>query len=188
MELARVLARRIRMIAGRAVINLANDALKVQSVQISALDTEVLQAQRFQEYGFTSVPLAGAEGIFLAIAGVRGHTIVIASDDGRYRRKNLQPGEVALYTDEGDYIQLARGKKIQVVSGGEVDVTGPNVNVMATSKITCDTPELHCTGKITAADEISSDVDCISAGVSGKGHLTTGVQSGGDLSGPPEAS
>lgn len=178
MNAVRVLARRIRMLAGRAVVNLVTDTLDVQGVQLGALDTEVLDAQRFQEYGFTSVPLPGAEGVFLAIAGVRGHAIVVATDDGRCRRKNLQPGEVALYTDEGDYIQLARGKKIVVNSGAEVDVTAPAVKVTASSKVTVDTPTAEFTG------DLSVDGDATIGGIDFLQHVHPDPQGG--ATGVPE--
>lgn len=172
MDPIRVLARRIRMIAGRCVINLVDDALKVQGVQVSALDTEVLQAQRFQEYGFSSNPLSGAEGVFLATGGVRGNSIVIATDDGRYRKHDLAPGEVALYTDEGDYIQLARGKKILVDSGAEVDVSAPQVTVTASTEVTFDTPSAHFTGDVTV------DGDANIGGIGFLGHVHPDPQGG----------
>lgn len=193
-EAIRPLARRIRLMAGRAVVHLVNDALKVQGMQIGVLADETANVQRFQEYGFTSNPLAGAEAVMLCMAGVRSHGIVIATEDGRYRLKNLAPGEVALYTDEGDTIIFKRGKEIDITSGGkvkvnaqdEVDVAAPNVKITAPTKITADTPELHCTGKITAADIIESEVDVQSNGVSLVNHPTTGVTSGDEVSGPPE--
>lgn len=185
----RTLARRVRMISARAVVNLVNDGLKVQGLQIGVLSNETADVQRFQEYGFTSVPKDGAEAIVLAIGGVRSHGVVIATDDGRYRVKNLAPGEVALYTDEGDTIIFKRGKEIDITSGGkvkvnaadEVDVTAPMVKISASSKAYFDTPELHCTGKITADDDV------VAAGVSLIHHPTTGVTAGDELSGPPEA-
>lgn len=142
----RTLARRIRMIAARGVVNLVNDGLKVQGVQMTLLADETMQGQRFQEYGFTSVPKAGAEAIMLSIAGVRSHGVVIATDDGRYRVKNLKAGEVALYTDEGDTIIFKRGGKIAITSGGEVDVTAPTVNLTATAAVSIVAPIVSING------------------------------------------
>jgi len=58
----------------------------------------------FQHYGFTSRPREGAEIIIIREGN---HIIGIASDDRRYRLA-IEDGEVALYTDEGDYIHLKR--------------------------------------------------------------------------------
>lgn len=71
-----------------------------------------------QHYGFTSRPLPGSEGIVLTKGNV---VYLIASDDRRYRIE-LEDGEVALYTDEGDYIHFRRGRQIHVVSGNKVVV------------------------------------------------------------------
>jgi phage baseplate assembly protein V len=185
MDVLATLARRMRLLASRAVIALVDDALKVQGVQISILADEVAEAQRFQEYGFSSVPLPGAEAIMLSISGVRSHAVVIATDDGRHRKKNMQPGEVSLYTDEGDYILLRRGKIIKVHSGGEVDVDAPNVKITASSKITFDTPELHCTGKISAVGDVTTVGDVVAGTVSLDQHVHPGVTSGTEITGPP---
>ncbi len=179
MDLLGILARRIRLMSARAVVYRVDDSLNVQGVQIGVLADEVAQAQRFQQYGFSSVPLSGAEAIMVSISGVRSHAVVIATDDGRHRKKNMQPGEVALYTDEGDYILFGRGHKIKIVSTGEVDVTAPTVTITASTKITLDTPELHCTGKITATGDV------VAGTVSLDQHVHTGVTSGTELTGPP---
>jgi len=62
--------------------------------------------------------------------------------------RNIQPGEVALYTDEGDYVKLARGKIVEVQSGTELRVTAPLVTINATNKVRMVTPRLEVTGDI----------------------------------------
>lgn len=85
----------------------------------------------FQHYGFTSRPLQGSEGIVL----IQGNNIImIASDDRRYRI-SLEEGEVALYTDEGDYIHLKRNKEIHINSGNKVQVNAPEVIVNAVTSV-----------------------------------------------------
>lgn len=143
------LARRIRLTVSRGIILLVNDAMRLQNVQIALLADETRdQVERFQQYGFTSVPLPGAEAVFLSVGGSRDHGIVIAIDDRRYRLKGLQPGEIAIYDDQGQTIHLQRDRKIQVSGCDEL-------TVVAGTKVTLDTPELHCTGNITAAGDIS---------------------------------
>ncbi len=100
------LVRRLRIMVNRAVINVVNDALKIQGLQLTLLAGEVADVERVQEYGFTSVPLPGAEAVTLAVGGRRAHTVVIATDDRRYRLKELAPGEVALYDDQGQKVVL----------------------------------------------------------------------------------
>ena len=103
------LARRIRLIAARAVVSLIDDATKLQGAQVKLLADEVRdQVERFQQYGYTSVPFPGAEGIYLSLNGSRDHGVVICIDDRRFRLKNLRPGEVALYDDQEQVVHLTR--------------------------------------------------------------------------------
>ena len=163
MQVATSLARRIRMLLSRAVVNLVNDALQVQGLQISVLDGEVGTAQRFQNYGFTSNPLQGAEAVVASIAGARSHRVVLAVEDGRYRLKNLQPGQVAMYTDEGDSIVFARGRIIQVTAGNELDVSAPVVKVSATTSVTLDSPTVTCTQNLQVNGKINANSDITTA-------------------------
>lgn len=134
------LARRVRLTVSRCVITAVNDSLKEQGVQMALLDGEVRDGERYQEYGFTSVPHGQAEGIAVFIGGCRDHGVVIATGDRRYRLKGLQGGEVAIYTDEGDHIKLGRGRVI------EVETT--TLLVKASTKVRMVTPFFEVTGEI----------------------------------------
>jgi len=109
------LKRRVMLMVGRCVLSAVNDSNGMQEVKIDLLADETLdEVERFQNYGFTSNPLSGAEGVTVFVSGDRSHGIVIAMDDRRYRLKGLEDGEVALYTDEGDKIHFKRGNKIDI--------------------------------------------------------------------------
>lgn len=98
---------RARAVVGRFLLRAISDATNVQTVQISGqAGFELDEVERFQQYGFTSVPVAGAEAVGVAVGGSRDHIIVVATDDRRYRPKNLAPGEVALYDKNGLVIAL----------------------------------------------------------------------------------
>jgi len=146
-EIAKLLAplsRRLRLMASRAVLSLISDATGMQIVQVKLLNGEVRDGiERVQNYGFTSVPLPGAEAIFLSLGGDRDHGIVITADDRRYRIKGLQGGEVAIYTDEdkagADHrIHFKRGKEIHLVAGASsivmtptgITITTPNLDIV----------------------------------------------------------
>lgn len=121
------LRRRVQLMIGRAVIAVVDDNTKAQSVQITLLADEVHDgAERFQEYGFTSVPLAGAEAIVAFVGGLRSHGVIIAVEDRRYRLTGLQGGEVALYDDQGQAIILKRDR-IRIESPFKVDCEAPHV-------------------------------------------------------------
>ncbi len=143
------LARRLRLMIGRSTIVLTNDNKNLQELQVTILNDDVDDSiERFQEYGFTSRPKPGAEAIILCVGGSRAHAIAVAVDDRRYRLKSLAEGEVALYTDEGDYIHFKRGRVIEVMAGAKVKITAPEVEVIASTKVTLDTPLAHVTGAL----------------------------------------
>ncbi len=200
--------RRITGLVSRAVVSLVNDSLKLQGVQLQVLADETLDGvERFQEYGFTSVPLAGAEAILLCVGGNRDHPLIVAIDDRRYRKKDLQPGEVAIYTDEGDVIHFKRGRTIEITAGTKVKVTAPDVEVIAATKVTVTSPlvtmsgELQVTGKITGSNglaisggsgaQVTGNITATGGNITADGiglktHVHGGVQTGSGTTGAPQ--
>lgn len=170
-RIMRPLAQRVQLMIGRAVVNLVNDATRLQGLQVSLLADEVRgDVERFQQYGFTSVPHPGAEAVAVSVAGSRDHVLVLAVDDRRYRLTGLADGEVALYTDEGDRIVIRRGGTIEV---------------QAATKVRLVTPLVECTGDVTVAGTLTAAVDVVGGGKSLKGHKHGGVQAGGAQTGVP---
>lgn len=140
------LMRSVRQTVARAVLKVISDDRGLQRLQVQLLADELhSQVPRIQEYGYTSVPLPGAEGIFLAVGGAREHGVIVATDDARYRPKNLEPGEVCIYTDEGDKIYLKRNNIIRIESNNEIQlVASAKVSVEAPSvTVDCDTAEVN---------------------------------------------
>lgn len=128
-QLLRPIRRRLDNVVARAVVRLVTDTTRLQGVQLAVLDGETHEGcERVQQYGFTSVPHVGAEAVVLFVGGFRDHPLVIAVDDRRSRKKDLQPGEAALYTDEGDAVHLRRGRIIAVTAGTKLLVTTPLVD------------------------------------------------------------
>lgn len=141
MKLLSPLSRRLRLMASRAVLSLISDATGMQIVQVKLLNGEVRNGiERYQQYGFTSVPLPGAEGIYLSLGADRDHGVIIVADDRRYRIKGLQSGEVAIYTDED---KAAADHRIVFRRGKEIHITaGASSIVMTPTGITITTPSL----------------------------------------------
>lgn len=137
----------LRNLIGRALLALVDDARKMQEVQVELLDGESRAvAERFQDYGFTSVPEEGAEAIALAVGGSRSHMVVVAVDDRRYRKRDLKPGEVSVYSRFGDYVLLREDGTIEVKASGKVLVDAPEVEM---------TGNLTVAGNITCAGQVS---------------------------------
>ncbi|WP_299538313.1 phage baseplate assembly protein V [uncultured Herbaspirillum sp.] len=140
-ELRRLLSpleRKIRLLASRAVLTVrSSNAL----MQVKALEGEPRdKVELFQQYGFRSAPQAGAEGILIALGGVRDAAVVLCMDDRRVAI-TMQAGEVAMYTDEGDSIHMKRGRI--------VEVTTETFVLNASKKVILNSPEVKSTGTIT---------------------------------------
>ena len=118
----RPLANRIANSIARAVVDLVDDSTDAQQLQLVVLDGEVVaDAERFQNYGFTSVPIEGAEAVVLFPNGDRAHPLVVAVDDKRLRPVNLQKSEVALYSQNGQRVLLK--------ADGSVEITGTEIRL-----------------------------------------------------------
>jgi phage baseplate assembly protein V len=139
--------RKIVLMVARGVIELVDDGEGVQKLQLTVNAGALWDGvQRFQEFGFTSTPLPGAEVTVVSIAGLRSHGIVVAVEDRRYRLAGVPGGGVALYDASGATIVLS--------NDGKITLTAPEVTIAAATKVHMDTPLLEVTGDIKAAGNI----------------------------------
>ena len=119
----------------RCTVALVNAKRKLQTLQIRMLAGELKDdVEHMEPYGYTSCPQPGAEGVALFPGGDRSHGVVIVIADRRFRLQGLKPGEVALYTDEGDKIHFERGHKLTFKTG--------TLNVEASEEVHFKTPSL----------------------------------------------
>lgn len=121
---------------------------KLIGVQMEGLSGESVSGELFQHYGFSSAPQPGAEYLVVAVGGNSKHAVVVASEDGRYRIP-LVDGEVSIYTDEGDYIHLKRGRMIEVVTDDLV--------FKVKNKVRFETPRVEMTGDQKVDGNIKAD-------------------------------
>lgn len=132
---------KVNLMVGRAILSAVNDSAALQTVQAQLLADEVLDdVERVQQYGYTSVPLPGAEGVVVFVGGNRDHGLVIATDDRRYRKAGLAAGEVAIYDDQGQSVHITR-------SGIVVNGAGKPVTITNTPKVRMET-SLEVTGEV----------------------------------------
>lgn len=78
-------------------------------------DVEVLE-----QYGLTSAPPAGSEGVALAVGGDGSHHVVLGLGSRSLRLTGLASGEVALYSEHGQQVLLKASGDVVVVP----DATG----------------------------------------------------------------
>ncbi|WP_448660293.1 phage baseplate assembly protein V [Sphingomonas sp. CJ99] len=135
------LADRLRMMVARAIVTAVNDARGVQEVQVELLADEVIDGvEHLQPYGLTAHPVAGAEGVMVAVGGLRSHGLVIAVGDRRYRLQGLAQGEVAVHDDQGqrvligrDGIRIESGLGVSIETAGELSIDADTIAMSANS-------------------------------------------------------
>lgn len=179
-EAMRPIESRVRLMIGRAIVRLVDDARQLQELQIDLLADESQDAvEHFQPYGFAAHPHAGAEALVGCVGGLRSHAVVIAVADRRYRLLNLQQGEVALFDDLGNVVKLGRDKlslvavnDLELTAGGAITMTAPG-GLQVAANVTVD-------GTIDATGEVTGN------GIALSTHMHSGVTAGGDVSGGPE--
>jgi phage baseplate assembly protein V len=164
----------LKSVMARGTVVLAAAGKMMQTLQVKLTAGELKDGvEHFEPYGFTSNPLAGAEVLTLFLNGDRSHGVVVVAADRRYRIKELESGEVAIYTDEGDKVHFKRGRVI--------DIETETLNIKATTAVNFDTPVINQTGKIVSTG------DQVAGGISQINHVHTNVQAGNGNSGPPAA-
>lgn len=138
------LERRIANSVARGEVYRVNDTPKLQEHQVGLLADELHELERMQQYGFTSVPLAGSECFVSFIGGNRDHGLIISVDDRRNRKTGLDDGDVSVYNAAGAFIRLYN-------DNGKIVIEAPeNIIIKATdvARIEADSIELHATTSI----------------------------------------
>lgn len=148
------LERRVLLLAGRAVVRLVDDSRPVQELQLAMLRGELRHGvERLQEVGFSSRPLPGAWAFAVCLGGNRDHPVVIATDDGRHRPTDLEPGEVALYDPAGQLVHLKADGSVLIRATGTLRVTAPTSAVIEAPSTTC-TGNLFVQGAVLATGDV----------------------------------
>jgi phage baseplate assembly protein V len=127
-HLLRPLATRVANTVARAVVQLADDSTKLQLLQLGVLADETVDgAEHHQPYGFSSVPLAGAEAVVVFPCGDRSHPLVIAASDRRYRPTGGEPGQVTMHHYSGSVVTMRENGDIEVTAVGNTIFHGAAV-------------------------------------------------------------
>lgn len=160
--------------AFRGVLHLVKSADNIQKVQASGLADETLQdVELMQQFGFTSVPPANTQAVILPIGGKTTHGIVIATENGSFRVKNLQGGEVAVYDESGSSIVLKKGRLIEI----DCDV----LKIKAATKVDISSPLVETDQVFTAQGQINGNGGMAVQGGSGASFTGNVEQRGGSF-------
>lgn len=133
----------------------------VQQYKISVFETKDAEdAERFQDYGFTSQPSEG-EGLVIDAGGV----VMVLRIDRLKDRPAIADDDVAVWHKSGSKMHLKDGKVI--------DVDCATFNIKASDGVHFQTPLITTSGGISAAQDVSA------AGVSLTGHTHQEHDNGG---------
>ncbi|MES2613871.1 MAG: phage baseplate assembly protein [Bdellovibrionota bacterium] len=109
------LARRVSLMVSRCTLNLINDSTPTQTAQVEFYEQEVHDnAEVWQQFGFTSVPPKGSEGIALFLGGERQCPLIIATENKENRVKKLKEGEVSIYSACGDSFSFKNKNNLEL--------------------------------------------------------------------------
>lgn len=175
---------RVMMAIARGLIESVKDDGGVQLLKVSLLKDEVRDnIERIQQFGFTSNPPSGSEAVAVFVGGNREHGFVVACDHRPSRKKGIQPGECAIYTDDGTFIILKKNGQVEIKTATKVKIDVPNAeftgNVKVLGKVEV-TGNVESQAKVTAVGNVESQ-----AKVKG----TTGLETMADVNyGPGAAS
>lgn len=145
-EAIRELGNRVRMMFSRGVLRAVTDSGPRQQVQVELLKDELRDGlEHMQNYGFTSHPTGGDCAVAFN-GGNREQGIVLVVDDRRYRIP-LHAGEVAIYDDLGNKVELLR-EMVKVTAVQHVEVVAPTIKLIG---------DLEVVGNITTAGTITNN-------------------------------
>ncbi len=158
----------------------------VQRLQIEGLAGETVQdLEHAEQFGFTANPPVDSDCVVVPLGGQTSHGIIVTTTNGAYRVTGLQPGETAVYNQDGAKIVLKAGKII------DIDCTILNIN--ATDGVNITTPEVKASAIVTAEGQINGNGGMAIQGGSGTtfngdihqvsgDYLTDGDVQAGDIS------
>jgi phage baseplate assembly protein V len=161
------LYRRILMTTAGLTISATNDKGPVHLVQgkVRGTPETIDNLQVVQLYGVASHAPTGSDALAIFGNGDRSNGVIVATANQKARPRNQQPGEVTIFTDEGDAISLQRGHVILITTQNitinavtAVTITAPSVTITGPSggkAVINVTGDIHATGTITA-DTISA--------------------------------
>lgn len=145
--------RSLKLMISRGIMSFASDEHSRQNLQIRLQSDEIIDdAERFQNYGFSSVPSSG-EVIALEVGGKRSHIVVLVVDNKAVRPVGLKEGDVVVYHQEGHRLLLTEQ--------GEIILSCKKFTVNAEERVKFETPQTQFMGNVDilgiskAADHVS---------------------------------
>lgn len=167
----------VMLLNGKAVVKAVDDSKDIQEVQLSALAGESLdKIPRVQDFGFSSNPPLGSEGIILSLGGSRENVVAIKVDNRVVRIKNLASGETVIFTDDGTFLHLKKSGQVHLKTATKVLVEAPDAEFTGNVKVL---GNLHVVGNVLVNGAVQGDTTINATQVVGAGQYS------GPLGGAP---
>lgn len=133
------LGNRIRMVVARVEVLLTDDSTPIQTAQAGVLDSETRELENYQQFGFQSRPMPGCDGVAVFVAGNRDDGIIVATQDGRFRKTDLEPGETVIHDAFGQTIELRADGTVKILAAQKVEIDGPiEVKITSAARVEVD--------------------------------------------------
>lgn len=181
-----IIRRQLSSLVRAEVVDVVEDISRQALQVIIENDEGGDNIERFQNYGFSSVPPKGSEAILAALKSNLAQRIALAVEKKELRPKG-DPLDVFVYHAEGHHLRLTKD--------GKLFISVTDAILDATNSLTIISPQtliegpLHVTGGIStdlgiyAAGIIASDTDISANGLSYLGHTHRDAE--GRLTTPP---
>lgn len=149
------LYRRILMHVAPAKILATDDTGPIHQVQVNLNGSpEIIdQLPVMQHYGLNAHAPIGSDATAMFIAGQRSNPVIVATNNQKARLRNLQPGEVALFTDEGDNLKFGRNQAATLTAGNSFGITTKAATIAGTDTVKLDSPTTSVTDKLVLAHD-----------------------------------
>lgn len=118
-RMTRSITGRVRGMIRRSTLGALGEGTTGQTIQAKTTADDVDdEVELFEQYGFTSVPTNGSEGLVLRVGGERGASVAILFGNKTSRFQDLDQGEVAVYHNDGHAVIMRANGDIEIIPGG----------------------------------------------------------------------
>jgi phage baseplate assembly protein V len=179
----------VRNMIARGVLEKSTDQKGVQVMGLSLLSGERKDnVERFQNYGFSSVPTGEAEAIVIFPGGDRSAGVIVAMDERANRMTGLLGGEVAVYSNSGNSIILHLDGSIEITSPEQVQIWAKRLLVDVEEDVTVnaklavvnteETVTVNAKGDVTVNTEANATIKAVNATVNLDQNMTVTAPGG----------
>jgi len=128
---------RVLSVVARGVVQLTEDNHGLRQVQVALLAQETRSdIEHMESFGFSAVPMKGAEALLVFVGGNRDHPLIVSTPDRATRPQTLNPGESCVYAAFQQAILLDKDGSVALTTQtgtGNVIITAQNANVNVTA-------------------------------------------------------